>query len=147
MHDNSLQFDILIVGGGPAGLSCAIRLAQLNQNKGQQLSICVLDKGGQIGAHILSGCVLSPRVLDQLIPNWKSLDTPIQTAVKKERFYWMTESTQYRLPVPPQMNNRGNYLISLSQLCQWLGSYAEKQGITIIPGYAAKNAFIMINMK
>ena len=138
MHDDSLQFDVIIVGGGPAGLACAIRLAQLNQEKQQPLSICLLDKGAQIGSHIVSGCVLDPRSLNKLIPDWKNLDTPVQTPVKKERFCWLTHTKSYALPIPPQLKNHGNYLISLSQLCQWLGSYAEKIGITIIPGYAAK---------
>lgn len=135
-QNQGLHFDVLIVGGGPAGLACAIKLAQLNRS----ISICVLDKGSQIGTHILSGCVLNPIALNQLIPNWKEQNTPIKTRVQTERFYWLTQKNRWRMPVPPQMHNHGNYIISLSKLCVWLAEYAQSLGINIFPGYAAQSA-------
>ena len=132
----TMYFDIIIVGAGPAGLSAAIKLGQLNQNRSHPLSICVLEKASEIGGHIISGNVLEPRALDQLIPNWRKQKTPIQTKATKDRFYIFTKKHAIRLPVPPQMQNHGNYIISLSQTCRWLAEEAEKLGVTIIPGFA-----------
>lgn len=137
MQENHLSFDVLIVGGGPAGLSCAIELAKHQVNDDQPLSICLIDKGSEIGAHILSGNILDPKALDILIPNWREKDTPITTKATKDRFYWLTEKKALRLPTPPQMLNGGNYIMSLSQCCRWLAKEAEALGVMIIPGYAA----------
>jgi len=130
----SMEFDIIIIGGGPAGLSAAIRLAQLKKD----LNICVLDKGAEIGAHILSGAVLEPRALNELIPNWEKEGAPIHTEVTKDQFYILSEINSFRLPTPSPMRNHGNYIISLSQFCRWLGKYAENLGINIFPGFAGK---------
>jgi electron-transferring-flavoprotein dehydrogenase len=135
----SLSYDIVIVGAGPAGLASAIQLAKLNQQHQTQYSICVLEKGAYVGAHIVSGCVFDPRSLNKLIPEWHTLSSPIQTPVNKEKFMWLTAKNAIPLPIPPQMRNHGNYLISLSQLCQWLGEYATRLGVEIIPGYAAQS--------
>ncbi len=135
--DNSLEFDVLIVGGGPAGLACAIELGKQQVNSEKPLNICLIDKGSEIGAHILSGNVLDPKSLNQLIPNWQEKKAPISTKVSSDRFYWLTKNYSIRLPTPPQLYNHGNYIISLSQLCRWLATEAEALGINIIPGYAA----------
>lgn len=129
----SMEFDVIIVGAGPAGLSAAIRLAQLNAN----LSICVLDKAAEVGGQILSGAVIEPRALNELIPDWKEKGAPLNTPVTNDQFLWLTENKSFRLPTPPQMNNHGNYIISLGELCRWLGSFAENLGINIFPGFAA----------
>ena len=134
----SLNFDVLIIGGGPAGLACAIKLAKLNQEKKTNLSICLLEKGSQIGAHILSGCILNPLALNKLIPDWKNQNSPIITEVQKEKFYWFSQKKHYSLPVPPQMRNHGNFIISLSKVCAWLSEYAQSLDINIFSGYAAK---------
>ena len=129
----SMDFDVVIIGAGPAGLSAAIRLAQLDKN----LSICVLDKGAEVGAHILSGAVLEPRSLNELIPDWKEKGAPLNTPVTQDQFLLLTEKKSYRLPTPPQMRNHGNYIISLGQLCRWLAEQAESLGVNIFPGFAA----------
>ncbi len=134
--DNRMDFDIVIVGAGPAGLSAAIRLGQRNQNSDKPLSVCVLEKAAEIGGHIISGNVLETRALDTLIPNWREKNTPIKTEARKDRFYLLTQKRAWRLPVPPQMFNHGNYIISLSQTCRWLAQEAEALGITVIPGFA-----------
>jgi electron-transferring-flavoprotein dehydrogenase len=132
-----MQYDVVIVGGGPAGLACAIRLKQLAQAAGREVSVCVLEKGSEIGAHILSGAVLEPRALNELFPNWKELGAPLGTPAAEDRFLFLTESRAWRLPTPPQMANHGNYIISLGNLCRWLGGQAETLGVEIYPGFAA----------
>ncbi len=134
-----LEFDVLIIGAGPAGLSCAIRLAQLSQDK---LSIAVLEKSSQIGEHILSGAVFNPRALDNLIPDWKERNFPIDTAVTEDRFCWLTKKRALSLPVPKNLQNNGNYVISLAQLCQKLADYAQENGVQIFPGFSAKELLI-----
>jgi electron-transferring-flavoprotein dehydrogenase len=132
-----MQYDVVIVGGGPSGLACAIRLKQLARAGNRDVSVCVLEKGSEIGAHILSGAVLEPRALAELFPNWKELGAPLNTPAAEDRFLFLTESKAWRLPTPPQMANHGNYIISLGNLCRWLGTQAEALGIEIYPGFAA----------
>jgi electron-transferring-flavoprotein dehydrogenase len=132
-----MQYDVVIVGGGPSGLACAIRLKQLAQAAGREVSVCVLEKGSEIGAHILSGAVLEPRALVELFPNWKELGAPLNTPAAEDRFLFLTESKAWKLPTPPQMANHGNYIISLGNLCRWLGGQSEALGVEIYPGFAA----------
>jgi electron-transferring-flavoprotein dehydrogenase len=132
-----MQYDVVIVGGGPSGLACAIRLRQLAQAGGRDVSVCVLEKGSEIGAHILSGAVLEPRALAELLPDWKALGAPLNTPAAEDRFLFLTESGAWKLPTPPQMANHGNYIISLGNLCRWLGGQAEALGVEIYPGFAA----------
>ena len=137
MERETMQFDVLIVGGGPSGLSAAIRLKQLANEKGQDLSVCLIDKGSEIGAHILSGAVLEPRALNELIPDWADKNAPLDTAVSSDKFMFLTQTGSIRLPTPPQMNNHGNYIISLGNFCRWLSDQAEQLGVEVYPGFAA----------
>jgi electron-transferring-flavoprotein dehydrogenase len=132
-----MQFDVVIVGAGPAGLSGAIRLAQLARESSCDISICVVEKGSEVGAHILSGAILEPRCLDQLVPDWKARGAPLHTQVRSEHFQFLTRRRAFRLPIPPAMNNQGNYIISLGSLCRWLAQQAESMGVEIFPGFAA----------
>jgi len=132
-----MEFDCVIVGAGPSGLAAAIRLAQLSQEKGEELSICVIEKGAEVGAHILSGAVFEPRALDELIPDWQDRGAPLNVAAKDDQFLFLTEQRSFRLPTPPQMHNHGNYIISLGNLCRWLAEQAEAMGVEIYPGFAA----------
>eukprot|EP00239_Pterosperma_sp_CCMP1384_P008750 CAMPEP_0197861998 /NCGR_PEP_ID=MMETSP1438-20131217/38392_1 /TAXON_ID=1461541 /ORGANISM="Pterosperma sp., Strain CCMP1384" /LENGTH=119 /DNA_ID=CAMNT_0043479375 /DNA_START=302 /DNA_END=657 /DNA_ORIENTATION=+ len=119
-----MEYDVAIVGAGPAGLACAIRIKQLCEKAGQELNVCVLEKGAEVGAHILSGNVFEPRALDELFPEWKSMDAPLHTPVTEDRFLFLTEKASIPMPTPPQMHNDGNYIISLSELSRWLGEQA-----------------------
>lgn len=137
MQRESMTFDVLIIGAGPAGLSAAIRLAQLAKEKQTTLSICVLDKGATVGAHILSGAVLEPRALNELIPDWQKIDTPLNVSVKQDEFLILNEKKAWKLPTIPSTKNDGNYIISLGKFCQWLANQAEAFGVNVFPGIAA----------
>lgn len=131
-----LEFDVVIVGAGPAGLSAAIRLKQLCQQRGKELSVCVLEKGSEIGAHILSGAVIETRALDELLPDWRDRGAPIQTKVVHDSFHYLTQRKAWRLPTPPQMHNGHNYIVSLANVCRWLAREAETMGVDIYPGFS-----------
>lgn len=132
-----MEYDVLIVGAGPSGLSCAIKLKQLAHEKGQELSVCVIEKGAEVGAHLLSGAVFEPRALQELFPNWRELEAPLHVSVQGDHFLYLTMSKAYRLPVPPPMKNHGNYIISLGYFAKWLAAQAEALGVEIYPGFAA----------
>ncbi|MHB1219876.1 MAG: electron transfer flavoprotein-ubiquinone oxidoreductase [Alphaproteobacteria bacterium] len=137
MTREAMEFDVVIVGAGPSGLASAIRLKQLAAEAGAELSVCVLEKGSEVGAHILSGAVLEPRALNELIPDWKEKGAPLNTPAKEDRFLFLTATRAIRLPTPPQMHNEGNYIVSLGNVCRWLGQQAEAAGVEIYPGFAA----------
>ena len=139
MERESMHYDAVIVGAGPAGLAAAIRLKQ----RASGLSVCVIEKGSEVGAHILSGAVLETRALDELFPDWRDRGAPVETPVREERFLLLTETRGFALPhalLPPVMRNRGNYIVSLGNLCRWLAGEAEALGVEIYPGFAAAEA-------
>ena len=136
----AMEFDVVIVGAGPAGLAAAIRLRQLADETGRDISVCVVEKGPEVGAHTLSGAILDPRGLDELLPDWRTLDAPVRTQVREERLLFLGAKRSFAWPhalLPPAMRNEGNYVISLGNLCRWLAGRAEDLGAAVFPGFAA----------
>ena len=137
----SMEFDVVIVGAGPAGLSAACRIMQLAQEKEQEITVCVVEKGSEVGAHTLSGAVLEPRALNELFPNWEELGAPLTTRVKGDKFYFYTSATgAITLPnffIPKPTHNDGNYIVSMGNVCRWMAEQAEGMGVEVYPGFAA----------
>jgi len=140
-----MNFDVLIIGAGPSGLSAGIKLAQLAKQNNKKLNICIVEKGSEVGAHILSGAVLDPQSLNELIPTWRKKKSPLITEAKTDQFLLFTKNSSYKLPTPPQMRNDGNYIISLGNFCRWLAKEAEELGINIFPGFAATKVLFAEN--
>jgi flavin-dependent dehydrogenase len=139
MEREAMEFDAVIVGGGPAGLASAIRLKQLAAENGKEISVCLIEKGAEIGAHILSGAVMDPRALNELLPNWQQDGAPLNAPVTEDRFFIFSEDGATKIPnslLPKCFHNEGNYVISLGNVCRWLGEQAEALGVEIYPGFA-----------
>lgn len=133
----SMEYDFVIVGAGPAGLSTGIKLKQIAAERNEEIDVCIIEKGAEVGSHILSGNVFNPIALNELFPNWKELGAPLQTKAKHDTFLYLTEKNAFNLPTPPTLHNDGNYIISLGILSRWLGEQAENLGVEIYPGFSA----------
>ena len=147
MERDVMEYDVLVVGAGPAGLSAAIKFAQLNKKNNTNHSICVIEKGSEVGAHILSGNVFEPTALNELIPDWKDKEAPLETPVKKDVVkYLINKNISIPIPFPgtfmPNFNNHGNYIMSLANFCRWLAKEAESLGVEIFPGFTASEVII-----
>ena len=136
-----MEFDVVVVGAGPAGLSAAIRIMQLAESEGRETSVCVVEKGSEVGAHILSGAVLEPRALEELFPDWKERGAPLNTPVAGDTFYFYTSDKKaIKLPgfaIPKPTHNDGNYIVSMGNVCRWLAEQAESLGVEVYPGFSA----------
>ncbi len=150
MERESMEFDVVVVGAGPAGLSAAIKLMQQAKAAGTELSVCVVEKGSEVGAHILSGAVFEPRALNELIPDWQAQGAPLTTAVSHDDIYLLQSADSARqiphFAVPKTMHNTGNYIVSMGNVCRWLASQAEALGVEIFPGFSAASVIIEDNV-
>ena len=146
MERESMEFDVVIVGAGPSGLSTACKLMQLAQEKEQELMVCVVEKGSEVGAHILSGAVFEPRAMDELFPDWKEKGAPLNTQVTEDHIYLLKdEQKATKLPnalTPKTMHNEGNYIVSMGNVCRWLAEQAEQLGVEVFPGFAASELIV-----
>jgi electron-transferring-flavoprotein dehydrogenase len=148
MQREAMEFDVVIVGGGPAGLASAIRLKQLAAEQGGEITVCLIEKGAEIGAHILSGAVMDPRALHELLPNWQADGAPLNAPVSEDRFLILSESGALKVPnslLPKCFHNEGNYVVSLGNVCRWLGEQAETLGVEIYPGFAGAEVLFTEN--